>query len=350
MKKKRIDYLIVAPLSTQGQTAYYLERKKMLIELGYTTEILSIPYNIPKMLIMASLINLIYSFKYRSYLTNYLKKNDPKIIEFQNTTALFQRDFIFKKYITIISFDYPYQFQDRWYSYYNTLLENRIFCKAFVLISRSSYVYDILVKKYNKMYFLPHTISGLKKIKKKTLNSDYILAYCKDYEPYNSGLDILIKCWKLIKKSYRLKLVIAGISKNQAIIYLNKINLKIPNNVIFLGKIDRKNLFSYVRGSKFIIRTARVEPFGRFTLECLFFKKIIFSTPTTGAIEILQEYDKKMISKSFESDELYKTITKYPHENQEFLQKAYNVLQIYNYNRVKQQINNIINANLHSGN
>lgn len=340
---KKIDYLIVAPLYTPGQINYYQDRKKMLEELGLSVEIISIPYRASSIPLLSVCFLLLYAYKYKKYVMSSVYHYSPKTIEFQNITALFQNNSIFSKFNTIISFDYPLLLQNQYF--FVTMLEKNIFMKAKLLITRSQYVFDQLKSNYTNLRFLPHAIKLSNNIETIVSDKNYVLSYCSPNKLFYfyKGLDILVKTWEIISANNSNTLIIAGPSEQDAKNYLKRLNITIPSTIRFVGFISKSKLFNYMKHAKYIIRSSRIEEFGRTTLESLALKRIVFSTPTNGSNEILTKIDKKLLSTSFEPSDLAKTIMQYKNTYSDIELKTQSVLSEYSYMNVKSKLSKIIN-------
>lgn len=295
---RKIDYLIITTLSTLGQKEYYNQRKKMLEEKDYSCEIFS-PNNKDylKFLLLPYPISLFKTgLFYRKTLNSYLKKVQPKIIEFQNNTVLLQKNNLFQKYKTIISFDYPSKLKLPWSGVLIKFLEMRKIKKADMLIGRSEFALGEI--NLSNSFFVSHSIKSYIK-KQRFGKKNFILYYCSPKCPYEKGLDLAIKFWSIYsKKKGNINLEIVGISKEDSLEYLKKKKIRLPPRITFFGELKKEDYTKKVKNCFFMINTARVEEFGKSILECIAQGKVIFATPTTGAQEILNK-NKKLISEDF---------------------------------------------------
>lgn len=312
--KIKIDYLIVAPLNTLGQIEYYNERKKMLNELGYSCKILTLkehPFykHLIKHLILPFYYDLLtQGLYYRFAINNILRKYQPKIIEFQNNTVILQKNNIFRKYKTIISFDYPSLLKIPWYGFLIKFLEMNKLKKANIIIGRSQFALNKLKKYIPNSIFISHSIKSYKK-KIAFGKKNFILYYCSPKQPHEKGLDIAINFWKEYSKKYKfLILKIVGITKEDSIKYLCLRRIRLPERITFLGTIKKEKYLEEVKKSYFMINTSRVEESPRSLLECLSLGKIVFTTPTTGPKDLFGELDEKLVSKNFKPIKLIKLI------------------------------------------
>ena len=95
-----------------------------------------------------------------------------------------------------------------------------------------------------------------------------------------------------------------------------------------------------------MINTARVEEFGRSILECLSKGKIIFTTPTTGAKEIIKKNNFVLISKNFTPESLIETVNKFEKNPKKLTIN----LKRYLYKENKNKLKKIVKSLLKQGN
>ena len=151
-------------------------------------------------------------------------------------------------------------------------------------------------------------------------------------------MDILIKAWSMLHENK--KLVVTGVNKEDAVLYLKKKSIKIPHNIEFAGVMTRAGYLSKLARSGFYISPARFEEFGIAVLEALSYGKPVAATPTIGPSEFLQEIDKNLISPSFSPVDLANTI-KYIEEHigdQKMKQDIEKYVDNYNYSNIKERL------------
>jgi len=299
----RIDYIIATPLHSAGQKIYYFQRKKMLEELGLKAELVSESEKIVFQK-LAFFYSLKSGFKFGIQVKKYLEKTRPKTVEFQNNIAAFQDNGIFKKFKTIISFDFPTFFESSKYAYILPWLEKRKFALADILITRSRYAFNRLEREYEgKIVYIPHAENFDEMEDFAIYDKGYAVAYISGFVggAFEKGLDILVKTWNLYNENHdpNGKLIITGIDGKEAVDYLKSRKIEVPKTISFYGKMERKKLFGLISQSSLLINTARKEPFGRTILEALLLGTPVVATPTHGAKEIIEKIDRKLISESF---------------------------------------------------
>ena len=303
---RRVDYLIVAENATAGQKAYNNQRKRMLEELGYSVE--SVSFSIPTVRLTLDFLRI--AQVYKKNLEEYLKRVKPEVIEFYcPATIILQNKKIIEKYKTIASFDLPFGV-NIWHFGSTILhyLENKSYHDVELILSLTKYGKRFLIDKYGieegKIIWIPYTLHPDERVYKIS-DDGFAISYCSR-EMRRKGLDILIKAWSMIHKNK--KLVVTGVNKEDAALYLKKKSIKIPHNIEFAGVMTREGYLSKLARSGFYISPARFEDFGIAVLEALSYGKPVAATPTIGPSEFLREIDKNLISASFSPVELANTI------------------------------------------
>jgi glycosyltransferase involved in cell wall biosynthesis len=135
------------------------------------------------------------------------------------------------------------------------------------------------------------------------------------------------------------RLVITGINKKDAVLYLKKKKVNIMDNIEFAGMFKREEYLSLLAKSSFFISASRFEDFGIAVLEALSYRKPVAATPTIGPSEFLQG-DKDLVSASFSPVDLANTI-KYleEHTGDEKMKKDIEkYVDNYNYSNIKERL------------
>ena len=335
---EKIDYLIVAENSTAGQKAYNNQRKRMLEELGYSVE--SVSFSIPTVRLTLDFLRVAYVYK--KNLEQYLKGVKPEVIEFYcPATIILQNKKIIEKYKTIASFDLPFGV-NIWHFGSTILhhLENKSYHDVDLILSLTKYGKRFLIDKYGieeeKIIRIPYTLHPNEMVYK-IADDGFAISYCSK-EMRRKGLDILIKAWIMLHENK--KLVVTGVNKEDAVLYLKKKSIKIPDNIEFAGVMTREGYLSKLARSGFYISAARFEDFGIAVLEALSYGKPVAATPTFGPSEFLREIDKNLISASFSPVDLANTI-KYieEHTGDEKMKKDIEKhVDNYNYSNIKERL------------
>lgn len=337
---EKIDYLIVTENATLGQKMYTNQRKEMLEDLGYAAKIVC--FTSPSIKITLDFLRIAYIYK--KNLEKYLNRVKPEIVEFYcPSTLILQNKKLIKNFKTIASFDLPFGV-NIWHFGSSLLhyLENKKFHEVDLIISLTKYGKHFLINKYGieekKIVHIPYALDARKIKSYKVSDEGFALSYCSKDRLERKGLDILIKAWSLLPKNK--KLVITGLDKIDATHYLNKKNIKVPNNVKLIGLLTREKYLNTLTKSSFFVSASRFEEFGQIIIEALSLRKPVVSTPTIGPSEFLQEIDKKLISPSFSPIDLANTI-KYLEEHLEdrkLQQHLWNAANNYNYSKVRNSL------------
>ena len=335
---RRVDYLIVAENSTAGQKMYTNQRKRMLEELGYSVE--SVSFSIPTIRLTLDFLRVAHAYK--KNLEEYLKGVKPEVIEFYcPATIILQNKKIIEKYKTIASFDLPFGV-NIWHFGSTILhyLENKSYHDVELILSLTKYGKRFLIDKYGieegKIIRIPYTLHP-DEIGYKISDDGFAISYCSR-EMRRKGLDILIKAWSMLHENK--KLVVTGVNKEDAVLYLKKKSIKIPDNIEFAGVMTRAGYLSKLARSCFYISPARFEDFGIAVLEALSYGKSIAATPTIGPSEFLREIDKNLISASFSPVDLANTI-KYVEEHtgdEKLTRDIERYVDNYNYSDIKERL------------
>jgi glycosyltransferase involved in cell wall biosynthesis len=335
---EKIDYLIVAENSTAGQKAYNNQRKRMLEELGYSVELIS--FSIPTVRLTLDFLRVAYVYK--KNLEEYLKGVKPEVIEFYcPATIILQNKKMIKKYKTIASFDLPFGV-NIWHFGSSILhhLENKSYHDVELILSLTKYGKRFLIDKYGieeeKIIRIPYTLHP-DEMGYKIADDGFAISYCSR-EMRRKGLDILVKAWSMIHENK--KLVVTGVNKEDAVLYLKKKSIKIPDNIELAGMLRREEYLSMLAKSSFFISASRFEDFGIAVLEALSYGKPVAATPTIGPSEFLRGIDKNLISPSFSPVDLANTI-KYIEEHigdQKMKQDIEKYVDNYNYSNIKERL------------
>jgi glycosyltransferase involved in cell wall biosynthesis len=335
---EKIDYLIVAENASIGQITYTEQRKRMLEDLGYSVKIVCFA----KLEIRITLDFLKYAYIHKKNLEKYLKSVTPEVIEFcRPATVILQNKNTIMKFKTIVSFDLPFgvnasHFGSRILHY----LEKKKCHEVDMVISSTRYGKQFLTDQYGieagKIVRIPYAVD-LREVTKYQLTDDnFAISYCS--RPWIKGLDILVKAWSECHSTKRL--VITGINKKDAMLYLKKKKVKIGDNIEFAGVLPREKHLSILAKSSFFISPARFEEFGIAILEALSYGKPVVSTPTIGPPEFLREIDKNLISASFSPVDLANTIEYVEeHTGDEKLTKDIEkYVDDYNYSNIRERL------------
>lgn len=128
---------------------------------------------------------------------------------------------------------------------------------------------------------------------------------------YLKGLDILPSIIeKTIISNNNVKFYIIGSGVKQE--FIQKIALKYPKNVIFLGFVSDEKLKEYYAKASLYISTSRVESFGLTILEALFHGiPVIAFDDSEGPEDILKEVPYGKLVRKYDIDEYVRTIFYY---------------------------------------
>jgi glycosyltransferase involved in cell wall biosynthesis len=339
----KIDYLIVAENSTPGQKIYVEQRKKMLEELGYSTEIISFPHPEPKL--VYDYLRIAYT--YRKKLEKYLKSVKTDIIEFYcSASILLQKKKITERFKTIASFDLPYGVNIWWFGS-NILhyLERGKFKSVDRIISLTNYGKRFLTGGYKieeeKIAWIPYTLNPCEK-PRKAYDENFAISYCPYSRADRKGLDILVKAWNTayIDK----KLFITGISEKEAKKYLGREKIDMSNKIEYISWLKRDDYLKMLSRSRFFVSSSRFEDFGQAVVETLSSEKPAVSTPTIGPSEFLSQIDKNLISPSFSHADLANTIN-YLEEHRNDNKIKENIKRFcnnYDYFRIKKRLKEVV--------
>jgi glycosyltransferase involved in cell wall biosynthesis len=197
-----------------------------------------------------------------------------------------------------------------------------------------------LIDKYGieegKIIWIPYTLHP-DEMGYKISDDGFAISYCSR-EMIRKGLDILVKAWSMIHENK--KLVVTGVNKEDAALYLKKKSIKIPDNIEFVGVMTRAGYVSKLARSGFYISASRFEEFGIAVLEALSYGKPVAATPTIGPSEFLREIDKNLISPSFSPVDLANTI-EYIEEHvgeQRIQEDIEKYVEDYRYSNIKERL------------
>lgn len=105
---------------------------------------------------------------------------------------------------------------------------------------------------------------------------------------YKNGVDILIKAVAKIKESRpNIKLLVIGDGPEMSNLKLKIKNLKLENEVLFLGQIPQKDLPIYFRVADVFVRASRSEGLGNSFLEAMAAGIPVIGTPVGGIVDFL---------------------------------------------------------------
>ncbi len=105
---------------------------------------------------------------------------------------------------------------------------------------------------------------------------------------YKNGVDILIKAIAKIKESKpNIKLLVIGDGPEMKNLKFNIQDLKLENEVIFMGQIPQKDLPIYFRVSDVFVRASRSEGLGNSFLEAMAAGIPVIGTPVGGIVDFL---------------------------------------------------------------
>jgi glycosyltransferase involved in cell wall biosynthesis len=334
---EKIDYLIVAENATLGQVEYTKQRKRMLDDLGYSSEVIF--FQSPKIRLALDFLRVAYIYKKK--LEGYLQNTKTDFIEFCfPATVILQNPKKLKKYKKIISFDLPFGVNIHHFgSSILHNLEERKYHSANKIISWTGHGKKFLVEKYdveeNKIIQIPYALNPLEINRFKISDEDYAVSYCSE-TMWKKGLDILINAWNIIDGNR--KLLVIGISERNALRYLTQKKIEVPTNIEFIEQMKREMFLKTLSKSSFLISSGRMEEFGIVVLEALGFRKPVVSTPTIGPRELLWEIDKKLISPSFSPKDLAEAIINLEDLNlQRIKKKIAKVIRNFEYDKVKER-------------
>lgn len=137
------------------------------------------------------------------------------------------------------------------------LIYQRMVCKlfdGFIIITHALKVYfEELGKKRAKYFILPILVDPNRFNKKRVNNNSDYIAYCGSMQGEKDGVPILIEAFKLIQDKFpNLKLYLIGETKFRGFDLLQKKieSLKLEQNIIFTGRIERNQLPEYLINAK----------------------------------------------------------------------------------------------------
>lgn len=334
---KKIDYLIITELATTGQKMYTEQRKRMVEDLNFTAEIVS--FDAPSIRLALDFFRVAYTF--RKKVEKYLDQVLPEIIEFYcPATIILQRKKVIDNFKTVASFDLPfgvnvYQTGSRFLHYF----EKKKYHDVDRVISLTNYGKQFLIDNYkvkeSKIVLIPYAFDQSEIERYRISDDGFAISYCPENLLWKKGLDVLIKAWSIVQNSK--KLVVTGVERNNAMHYLKKEKVKVPENVEFIGKLVRHDFLSILAKSSFFVSSARFEEFGQTAIEAISFGKPVVSTPTIGPLESLKKIDINLVSQSFSSIDLANTI-RYAEEHiedQKLRQRIAKVANNYEYFNMK---------------
>ena len=173
------------------------------------------------------------------------------------------------------------------------------FATALTVLSRSDFNYYSFVKNkaiiYNPSIFKP-SFGGQK---------EKLIIFVGRLEPVK-GCDIFLRALALLRLDDFKLLVLGGGSQKQSLQSLSaKLGLK---NLEFLGSVS--DIQNYYKKAKIIVSSSRFEGLGNALIESAFFDCIRVTTPTAGALELLEDGKNGFISSDFSEQALAKAILK----------------------------------------
>lgn len=173
------------------------------------------------------------------------------------------------------------------------------FASALTVLSKSDFNYYSFVKNkaiiYNPSIFKP-SFGGQK---------EKLIIFVGRLE-YVKGCDIFLRALALLKLDDFKLLVLGGGSQKKSLQSLSaKLGLK---NLEFLGSVS--DIQNYYKKAKIIVSSSRFEGLGNALIESAFFDCIRVATPTTGALELLEDGKNGFISSDFSEQALAKAILK----------------------------------------
>lgn len=127
---------------------------------------------------------------------------------------------------------------------------------------------------------------------------------------YKNGVDILIKAIAKLKETRpNIKLLIIGDGLELANLQLITYNLKLKNEVLFLGQIPQKDLPIYFRVADVFVRASRSEGLGNSFLEAMVAGVPVVGTPVGGIIDFLINGHTGLLANSEDPDSLAEKIS-----------------------------------------
>lgn len=111
------------------------------------------------------------------------------------------------------------------------------------------------------------------------------------------NIKLLIDAIYEINKMYRLPLLIVGDGVERSYLERRVSQLGIQNIVCFIG--NQPNPYPFIKNARLVALSSESEAFPTVLLESLALGKTIVSTPTNGALEILENGKYGYISKSY---------------------------------------------------
>ncbi len=125
----------------------------------------------------------------------------------------------------------------------------------------------------------------------------------------NKGVQHLIKAMPLLLKTYKnIRLIIVGYGPNLSKLKNLSQELKITNNVIFEGQIERKNVFSYYKLADIFISPAVNEGFGLIYIEAMQNLLPVIAVLSGASSEIIQNKKTGILISSPDKNKIIKAI------------------------------------------
>lgn len=150
-----------------------------------------------------------------------------------------------------------------------------------------------------KIEIIPNPIN-LKSIKnyQKTQDKNYLL-YLGKIEKLK-GIDIFLKSLKIVFRKYPdIRIYLAGgIDQTYDQSKLKKTPLKVRKNLVFLGELDRKQIFHYIHQAKLVILPSLWENLPYTLLESLVLGKIVIASNCGGFREVIKDGENGFLAKS----------------------------------------------------
>ncbi|MHB9019338.1 MAG: glycosyltransferase family 4 protein [Minisyncoccota bacterium] len=126
---------------------------------------------------------------------------------------------------------------------------------------------------------------------------------------YKNGVDILIEALAKLKETRpNIKLLIIGGGPELANLQRTTNNLRLNNNVVFLGQIPQKDLPIYFRVSDVFVRASRSEGLGNSFLEAIAAEVPVIGTPVGGIVDFLINGHTGLLSNPEDPDNLAEKI------------------------------------------
>lgn len=145
-------------------------------------------------------------------------------------------------------------------------------------------VYNLAPKSVKTIYNGTDLVNRRKK--QNFNNYPYVFAFGR--LEYHKGFDILIKAFSKIDHN-NLQLVIAGTGSHESDLKSLAKNLKLKDNIKFIGRISKSEIDSYTKNALCIVIPSRREPFGIAVLEAIASGRPVLATNVGGIPELLNK-------------------------------------------------------------